>query len=189
MGQRKFDLENYIPVSERITQFWKNDFEVNVDGRIETEILHLDEPDVNHRMVVVKASIFIPAEAEHPIATGLAKEREGLAGANQTAFIENAETSAIGRALANLGVLTERARPSREEMEAVSAIQEHHDSVLSLIKTLALQSQDEEIQKRVKNKWKELKTDPTQASLFLTALKTQLEIEDEELLEEEEEEN
>jgi hypothetical protein len=49
------------------------------------------------------------------IGTGLAFEVDGGMGANQTAALENAETSAIGRALANCGFSGNK-RASREEM-------------------------------------------------------------------------
>lgn len=54
-----------------------------------------------------------------PKATGLAFEIEGTAGANATAALENAETSAIGRALANAGYSGNK-RTSREEMAKVN---------------------------------------------------------------------
>ena len=52
-----------------------------------------------------------------PAATGWASEREGDGEINRVACLENTETSAVGRALANLGFTASRRRPSREEME------------------------------------------------------------------------
>ena len=53
-----------------------------------------------------------------PKASGLAFEIDGGNGANQTSALENAETSAIGRALANAGYSGNK-RTSREEMNKV----------------------------------------------------------------------
>jgi len=57
---------------------------------------------------------------EAPDATGLAQEREGSSTVNKTSALENCETSAIGRALANLGYAAKGKRPSREEMSKSS---------------------------------------------------------------------
>jgi hypothetical protein len=51
-----------------------------------------------------------------PAATGWAREFEGDGEINQVACLENTETSAIGRALANLGFAASKKRPSYEEM-------------------------------------------------------------------------
>jgi hypothetical protein len=51
-----------------------------------------------------------------PRGTGLAFEIDGGAGANQTSAYENAETSAIGRALATANFTTSKHRASRQEM-------------------------------------------------------------------------
>lgn len=70
----------------------------------------------------VKAEIFESHEEQHadtPKATGFAFEVEGTGGANKTSALENAETSAIGRALANAGYVKGR-RPSAQEMNKVA---------------------------------------------------------------------
>jgi hypothetical protein len=66
--------------------------------------------------------VFSDHEDQHtnnPKASGLAFEIEGTSGANKTSALENAETSAIGRALANAGYSGNK-RASREEMEKVA---------------------------------------------------------------------
>jgi hypothetical protein len=55
-----------------------------------------------------------------PAATGWASEREGDGDINTVACLENTETSAVGRALANLGFTASAKRPSREEMDKVA---------------------------------------------------------------------
>lgn len=112
----RFNLEDYETVEERIRKF----YEQNPDGRITTA----NQTTVEDRQVstwVVSASVFLTAgdQANNlPKATGLAFEIDSNVGANKTAALENAETSAIGRALANAG-LSGNKRTSREEMEKV----------------------------------------------------------------------
>lgn len=109
----KFDLSNYETVEERIRKF----YEQNPDGRITTQ----NQTTTDDRAVstwIVSASVFLTAGDQAnglPKATGLAFEVDGQGMANQTAALENAETSAIGRALANAG-LSGNKRASREEM-------------------------------------------------------------------------
>lgn len=112
----RFNLEDYETVEERIKKF----YEANPDGRIITQNLTSVE-DRSVSTWVVMASVFLSAgdQANNlPKATGFAFEIDGGMGANKTAALENAETSAIGRALANAGLSGNR-RTTREEMEKV----------------------------------------------------------------------
>ena len=112
----RFNLEDYETVEERIKKF----YEANPDGRIITQNLTSVE-DRSVSTWVVMASVFLTAgdQANNlPKATGFAFEIDGGLGANKTAALENAETSAIGRALANAGLSGNR-RTTREEMEKV----------------------------------------------------------------------
>ena len=76
------------------------------------------------KCVTIKASVYIHAMTDvgdHTlilVATGIAQETQGQGGfANTDAWVENCETSAIGRALANWKYQGSKApRPSREEM-------------------------------------------------------------------------
>lgn len=106
-----FDLASYTPVAERIRLF----YERYPAGRIVTELI---SRDVEHHATVItfRAFAFRSAADTHPAASGWASERDDDGEINSVACLENAETSAIGRALANLGFATS-ARPSREEME------------------------------------------------------------------------
>lgn len=111
-----FNLADYETVEERIKRF----FEIHPDGRIITDNVSTDL-DRASKIWVVKASIYVSAEEQANCtkkSTGYAFEIDGTAGANRTSALENAETSAIGRALANMN-LSGNKRSSRVEMEKV----------------------------------------------------------------------
>jgi len=110
-AENGFDLERYAPVARRITLF----YERYPTGRIITALV-----ERNARAVIFRASVYRAADDAHPAATGWALEREGDGDVNAVACLENTETSAIGRALANLGFTASAERPSREEMMRVS---------------------------------------------------------------------
>src|SRR6266850_4857445 len=160
---REFNLENYVEVKFRIKAFWDK----YPDGRIVTGILQLDAAEVDQRMVTVMAELYRDSTDERPYSTGLAKEREGSQGANKTAFLENAETSAIGRALAN-GGFSGDTRPSREEMESVKRREEEHAVALQQIKKFAKRSPEDKQQ--IEPIWAKLKEDPVFAINFAKKL-------------------
>ena len=110
-GEGAFDLASYAPVADRITLFYKT----FPRGRIITELVSRTEKDVVFRVLVYRDASDAAAAA-----TGWAAEREGDGEINTFACLENTETSAIGRALANLGFTASRERPSAEEMAKVS---------------------------------------------------------------------
>ena len=99
---------DYAPVADRIALFYDR----YPDGRIITQLtMH------NEREIMFRASVYRDARARWPAATGWASERVGDGDINTVACLENTETSAIGRALANLGFMASKTRPSAEEME------------------------------------------------------------------------
>jgi hypothetical protein len=106
-GGIDFDPGRYAPVAERITQFYG----AFPSGRIVTELMSRSEGEV-----VFRASVYRDTGDASPAATGWAAERQGDGDINEVACLENTETSAIGRALANLGFTASRHRPSAEEM-------------------------------------------------------------------------
>ena len=104
------NLDNYEPVDERIARF-KND---HPNFRVVTEEWHEGEPGATRW--IVKASVWRDAEnIGLPDGTGYAFEIDGQGMTQRTAALETCETSAIGRALANLGYAGNR-RVTREEM-------------------------------------------------------------------------
>lgn len=110
-----FDLSGYDDVASRIDKFFAE--HPVPAGRILTRILS----DVNAlEECVIQAEVWI---GETLIATGHASEKRGQGNVNRTSHLENCETSAIGRALANMNYKTRPAapRPSRQEMQKASA--------------------------------------------------------------------
>lgn len=104
-----FNLDDYEPVKDRIKRFYAD----HPEGRILTDLI--TDPAALGKLAGFRASAYIGDILK---ATGFAFESQGT-GVNRDAWVENAETSAIGRALANMdycGTL----RPSREEMEKVA---------------------------------------------------------------------
>ena len=114
----KIDLSQYEPVEERILRFRKD----HPNFRCLTEMSH--EGDVGQTRWIIKASIWRDAESTGmPDATGYAFEIDGAGMSQRTAALETCETSAIGRALANLGYGGNR-RVTREEMRKVKRDEE-----------------------------------------------------------------
>ena len=105
-----FNLEDYETVEERLIKFWKD----HPDGQIHTRLLE----NATARFIV-EASIYRTEADSRPWTTGLAEETVQGRGVNATSALENCETSAIGRALANAGYGTKGRRASREEMGKV----------------------------------------------------------------------
>jgi hypothetical protein len=107
-----FNLEDYETVEERLVKFWKD----HQDGQIHTRLL-----EHTSGRFIVEASIYRTEADARPWTTGLAEETIQGRGVNATSALENCETSAIGRALANAGYATKGKRASREEMSKVKA--------------------------------------------------------------------
>lgn len=109
-----FNLENYETVDERLEKFW----EKYPDGRIATELVSAQEG-----RYIVQAFIYKTYADSVAFATGLAEETISTRGVNATSACENAESSAIGRALHTGGISKHsegKPRPSREEMVKVT---------------------------------------------------------------------
>jgi hypothetical protein len=107
-----FNLADYETVEVRLEKFIKD----YPDFRIATEL-----EVVESNRYIVKAYLFKVSSDSAAFSTGLAEEKVADRGVNQTSALENCETSAIGRALANAGYAAKGKRPSREEMTKVVA--------------------------------------------------------------------
>lgn len=130
-----FNARDYVDVAERIRVF----YERHPEGSIQTEMVRLEGD-----LVVFKATVYRDRGDQCPT-TGWAYEREGVGYVNKTSFIENCETSAIGRALANMNFPT--SRTAQERLEAMApASQEQLDEIRALADSEAI---GEEIRERV----------------------------------------
>jgi hypothetical protein len=102
-----FNLDDYEPVAARLDRWLKE----NPKGMVRTHLLSQPGDDI----CMFCAGLWLDGEL---IATGHAEEVRGAGNVNRTSHVENCETSAIGRALANAGMAGSdvNKRPSREEM-------------------------------------------------------------------------
>lgn len=86
----------YVPVHERII-FFNNTYE---NGSIRTEMLS----EVGAASICIKATVTPDTGNPERIFTGYSQETVGDGFINKTSALENAETSAVGRALAMMGI-------------------------------------------------------------------------------------
>ena len=113
----------YAPVADRVALFYDR----FPEGRIITHLaMH------NEREIMFRASVYRDARSKWPAATGWASERVGDGDINTVACLENTETSAIGRALANLGFTASKNRPSAEEMEKAHRARQRNAPALDI---------------------------------------------------------
>lgn len=96
--------KEYAEVPERINAFRK----LYPEGTIETEIV-----SCSGGVCIIKATISVDGKV---LATGHAYEKEGSTFINKTSYIENCETSAVGRALGIIGIIGGSSIASYEEV-------------------------------------------------------------------------
>ena len=109
--------KEYAAVNGRINAFRR----LFPQGFITTEIVSLDAG-----VVVMKASCGYYEDGQAVVlGTGMAYEREGSSNINKTSYIENCETSAVGRALGMAGLGINTAVVSSEEVQ--NAIKQQED--------------------------------------------------------------
>jgi len=106
-GLKTTDIKgkDYVEVNSRIKGFRK----LFPNGTISTEMVSLDNGVVIFKAIVLD-------ENGHILGVGHAYEKEGSTFINKTSFIENAETSAVGRALGMLGIGIDVSVASYEEV-------------------------------------------------------------------------
>jgi hypothetical protein len=105
--------KDYIPVNERIKAFRF----IYPRGQIVTEIIGLE-----NGICTIKASAY--DEEGKLLATGHAQEKETSSFINKTSYIENCETSAVGRCLGNAGIGLDNGFASYEEVANAKKQQE-----------------------------------------------------------------
>jgi hypothetical protein len=118
-----FNLADYEPVEVRLEKFIKDYPAFRISTELEV---------VEATRYIVKAYLYKDSADVVAWATGYAEETVTSRGVNQTSALENCETSAIGRALANAGYAPKGKRPSREEMTKVVAAKPPKPSVQDL---------------------------------------------------------
>jgi hypothetical protein len=126
-----FNLDDYEPVASRLDRFLK----AHPDARVITDLVHY-LADV----AVFKCELWLNDEI---IATGWAEEIRGQGNVNKTSHLENCETGAVGRALANAGLSGSdfAKRPSREEMGKVQRMTESGNGTITESSNLATEKQ------------------------------------------------
>ena len=114
-----FNLDDYEPVAARHAR-WLAD---HPNGRTMTHMISAPGADI----CVIRAELWLE---DICIATGYAEEVRGAGNVNRTSHVENCETSAVGRALANAGYAGSdvNKRPSREEMSKVQRMSQGTDA-------------------------------------------------------------
>ena len=125
MSNYKFKTTNirgkqYVEVNERI-KFFRQEEEYK-NWTLSTEFTALDSD-----MCVCKAIVANPEQ--RIIASGHAHETQGSSNINKTSYVENCETSAIGRALAMMGIGIDTSIASANEVN--EAIAKQDDTSLS----------------------------------------------------------
>ena len=97
--------KDYAQVNDRVKAFR----ELCPNGAITTDIL-----DMTDGVVTMKATVY--DEEGNILGTGLAQEKESSSFINKTSYIENCETSAVGRALGFAGIGVDGSMCSAEEL-------------------------------------------------------------------------
>ena len=126
-----FNLDDYEPVASRLDRFLK----AHPDARVITDLVHYLSD-----VAVFKCEMWLNGEI---IATGWAEEIRGQGNVNKTSHLENCETGAVGRALANAGLSGSdfTKRPSREEMQKVQRMTESGNGTITESSNLASEKQ------------------------------------------------
>ena len=105
--------KEYVEVNERLIYFRKTYPNYSLTSEV------LEKTD---KSILIIATI--SDEKDRVIATGLAEEEKGSTFINKTSYVENFETSAWGRALANFGIGLDTSVASANEVQNAIAQQE-----------------------------------------------------------------
>lgn len=132
--------KDYAEVNQRIKAFRM----VYPQGGLPTEIISLE-----NGVVIMKCTVL--DEQGKVLATGTAYEKEGSTFINKTSYIENCETSAVGRALGMAGFGIDTSVASAEEVQ--NAIAQQEDYQISETEAKGLVAF---IKKKAENEGKEL---------------------------------
>ena len=127
--------KEYVEVNERI-KFFRLEEKYN-GWSLSTEVVHLDENSCVIRATICNADGMV-------IATGFAQEDKSSSYINKTSYVENCETSAWGRALANLGIGIDTSIASSNEV-AIAIAKQNSTTKATAPKAVTLKSLTDEI--------------------------------------------
>ena len=131
-------IGDYVEVNQRVIAFRK----LYPEGTIQTEMVSNE-----NGVCIFKAYIYNQTAL---LATGTAYEKENSTFINKTSYIENCETSAVGRALGFLGIGINTSIASKEEVINAVVNQEEKPKILATEKQIEILEEkctDEEKQK------------------------------------------
>lgn len=134
--------KEYNTVDQRIQGFR----ELYPDGSIQTEIVNLTET-----VCVIKATAY--DDNGKVIATGHAQEDKGASYINESSYVENCETSAIGRCLGVIGIGITEGIASVEEMEAAKEAEKKRKEELTIKALNDLRNMYEKAGGKTWDKW------------------------------------
>ena len=103
-GWKECQGKDYITVNERVKEFRK----LHPQGQILTQIMANADGQVMFQAKIIVDGVLV--------ANGHAYEKEGSSFINKTSYIENCETSAIGRALGMYGIGIDTSLASADEV-------------------------------------------------------------------------
>ena len=104
MESIKIQGKEYITVNERIKEFRK----LHPNGQILNQVMANADGQVMFQCKIIVDGVLV--------ATAHAYEKEGSSFINKTSYIENCETSAVGRALGLFGIGIDTSIASAEEV-------------------------------------------------------------------------
>ena len=135
--------DRYVEVNERLIYFRKNFPNFSLTSEV------LEKTD---KSILIIATIC--DEKDRVIATGLAEEEKGSTFINKTSYVENCETSAWGRALANFGIGLETSVASADEVQ--NAIAQQEDKPKNILLDINEEKMEDVLRYVVDNKTKGL---------------------------------
>ncbi|WP_290772502.1 hypothetical protein [Anaerofustis sp.] len=169
-------ITHYPPVNEKLKVF----LNLFKDCHIETSIVQDKEikkgEDIFYKCII-KATVYDCNDKI--LATGLATETSSSTGVNSKSYLENCETSAVGRALSFLGIGIEQAIASAEDMSRVESKKEtssNSDTVLTNLfsKAISVYGSNKDVYKvlgTTQKKFKEEMVDPKNHDRLIEQLK------------------
>ena len=116
--------KQYVEVNERLKHFRST----YTGYSLTSEVV-----DINDTSITIKATIY--DDKQNPIASGIAQEVKGSSFINKTSYVENCETSAWGRALANFGIGIDAAVASYNEVANAKLNQSSTKEVIEEVKS------------------------------------------------------